>query len=97
MVKLLLENNSPLNATDADGSTALHHGMALLNRDCSLTDPKTIAIAEGHGDTALVLLKAGADIEKRDTDGRLPIELAPDTKVRHFILQSAELEGIDLT
>lgn len=27
MIKLLLEANSPLNATDMDGMTALHHGM----------------------------------------------------------------------
>ena len=26
MIKLLLEHNSPLNATDASGQTALHHG-----------------------------------------------------------------------
>lgn len=26
MVNLLLENNSPLNATDVSGLTALHHG-----------------------------------------------------------------------
>lgn len=40
-----------------------------------------LAIAEGHGDTALVLLKAGAETDKRDEDGHLAIELAPDTKV----------------
>lgn len=27
MIKVLLEANSPLNATDMDGMTALHHGM----------------------------------------------------------------------
>jgi hypothetical protein len=26
MVKLLLDNNSPVNATDVSGYTALHHG-----------------------------------------------------------------------
>lgn len=40
-----------------------------------------LAIAEGHGDTALVLLKAGAEVDKRDVDGHLAIELAPDPKV----------------
>ena len=66
MVKLLLDNESPLNATDIAGYTALHH-----------------AISEGHGDTALVLLKAGAETDKKDVDGLLAIELAPDTKVRN--------------
>lgn len=40
-----------------------------------------VAISEGHGDTALVLLKAGAETDKRDVDGHLAIELAPDAKV----------------
>ena len=39
------------------------------------------AIVEGHGEAALVLLRAGAEADKRDTDGRLPIDLAPDPKV----------------
>ncbi|KAL8666607.1 MAG: hypothetical protein Q9202_001405 [Teloschistes flavicans] len=64
MVNLLLENRSPLNATDVAGYTALHH-----------------AISEGHGDTALVLLKAGAETDKKDMDGHLAIDLAPDIKV----------------
>lgn len=53
-------------------------------------------MAEGHGDVALVLLKAGAETDKRDVDGRLAIQLAPDQKVRDFVLRSAELEGIDV-
>jgi 26S proteasome non-ATPase regulatory subunit 10 len=34
------------------------------------------------GDTALALLKAGAETDKKDVDGYLAIDLAPDTKVR---------------
>jgi hypothetical protein len=48
------------------------------------------------GDTAVALLKAGAEADKKDVDGKLPLELAPDSAVRKFILQSAEREGIDL-
>ena len=51
---------------------------------------------EGHGDAALVLLKAGAETDKRDGEGHLAIDMAPDNKVRGFIIQSAEREGIDL-
>jgi len=79
MMKLLLEAKSPLNATDIDGMTALHH-----------------AISEGHGDAALLLLQAGAETDKKDQEGRLALDLAPDAKTRKFILQSAEREGIDL-
>jgi ankyrin repeat protein len=66
ILKILLEEGkSPVNATDGDGFTALHH-----------------AISEGHGDAAILLLKSGAEPEKRDSDGRLAIELVPDEKVR---------------
>ncbi|KAH9844616.1 Gryzun, putative trafficking through Golgi [Teratosphaeria destructans] len=54
------------------------------------------AIAEGHGDAALVLLKAGADTDKQDARGCMAIDLAPDAKVRSYIIQAAEAEGIDL-
>lgn len=65
IIKILLEEGkSPVNASDIDGLTALHH-----------------AISEGHGDAAIMLLKAGAEPEKRDSEGRLAIDLAPDTKV----------------
>ncbi|KIV98829.1 hypothetical protein, variant [Verruconis gallopava] len=79
MIKLLLENQSPINATDIDGMTALHH-----------------AISEGHGDAAVALLKAGADPSKEDREGHVALLLAPDAKIRDFIIQSAEREGIDL-
>ncbi|KAK4693422.1 hypothetical protein P7C71_g3975, partial [Lecanoromycetidae sp. Uapishka_2] len=55
------------------------------------------AISEGHGDTALVLLKAGAETDKKDVDGNLAIDLAPDRKIRQFIMQSAEREGIEFS
>lgn len=42
-----------------------------------------IAISEGHGDAALELLKAGAETDKRDVDGHLAIDLAPDSKVSY--------------
>ena len=64
------------------------------------------------GDTAVALLKAGAETDKKDADGFLAIELAPDSQaspstikdktdtdplqVRKFIMQSAEREGIEL-
>jgi 26S proteasome non-ATPase regulatory subunit 10 len=40
-----------------------------------------IAISEGHGDAALLLLKEGIDSDKKDIDGRLAIDTAPDAKV----------------
>ncbi|CAK45316.1 probable 26S proteasome regulatory subunit p28 [Aspergillus awamori] len=80
IIKILLEEGkSPVNATDVDGLTALHH-----------------AVSEGHGDAAITLLKAGAEADKRDSNGVLAIDMAPDSKVRSYILQTAEREGIEL-
>jgi len=64
--------------------------------DAAGQTPLHHAIAEGHGDTAVALLKAGAETDKKDSDGHLAIELAPDAQVRKFILKSAEMEGIEL-
>jgi 26S proteasome non-ATPase regulatory subunit 10 len=36
------------------------------------------------GDTAVALLKAGAETDKKDTDGFLAMELAPDAQVKMF-------------
>ncbi|KAL9049705.1 MAG: hypothetical protein Q9162_007077 [Coniocarpon cinnabarinum] len=54
------------------------------------------AVVEGHGDAALELIKAGAVASKRDVDGRLPIDCAPDDKVRDFVLREAEKEGVEM-
>ncbi|KAF6803921.1 hypothetical protein CSOJ01_10547 [Colletotrichum sojae] len=54
------------------------------------------AVAEGHGDTAVALLKAGAEAHKRDNDGCLALDLAPDQAVRRYIERAAEREGIDI-
>ncbi|KAF1814369.1 putative proteasome regulatory particle subunit [Eremomyces bilateralis CBS 781.70] len=54
------------------------------------------AISEGHGEAAMQLLREGAESDKRDLGGQLPIDLAPDGKIRNYILQSAEREGIEI-
>lgn len=54
------------------------------------------AIAEGHGEAAIELLKAGADSDKKDNSGALPILLAPDQRVKDYVLRKAEEEGITL-
>lgn len=75
---LLEEGKSPVNATDNDGLTALHH-----------------AIAEGHGDAAIFLMKAGAELDKRDNEGRYAIELAPDKKVGVLVWPQGETFSTD--
>jgi len=91
----------PIHRAAAVGSAPM---VELLLKNKSPLNPADVAgqtplhhaIAEGHGDTAVALLKAGAETDKKDTDGKLAIELAPDSQVRKFILQSAEREGIEL-
>ncbi|KAL2207409.1 ankyrin [Sarocladium strictum] len=80
IIQLLLKNRSPLNATDIEGYTPLHH-----------------AVAEGHGDAAVALLKEGADASIKNSAEELPLDLAPDKEVRNYILQGAEREGIELS
>ncbi|KAK4635332.1 putative 26S proteasome regulatory subunit p28 [Fulvia fulva] len=74
----------------------LEHRSALNATDMDGSTALHHAIAEGHGDTALALLKAGAESDKVDGSGKLAIQLAPDAKVRNYILRSAEEEGIEL-
>lgn len=54
------------------------------------------AVAEGHGDAAVALLKAGVEADKRDLEGKLALDLAPDKEVRKYIERMAENEGIEL-
>jgi 26S proteasome non-ATPase regulatory subunit 10 len=80
LIRILLDNNSPIDPTDVYGQTPLHH-----------------AIAEGHGDAAVTLLKRGAKTDGKDKEGKLAIELAPDRKIRLFVLNAAKAENIAIT
>lgn len=85
MVKLLLKHRSPINATDSSGYTPLHHAVAeghgpyspppsSWSRHSRVTDISP-------GDTAVALLKEGAETDKKDADGYLALQLAPDKEV----------------
>lgn len=91
----------PLHRAAAIGSVPMVNLMLENQSPLNATDISGLtalhhAISEGHGDTALVLLKSGAETDKRDVDGNLAIDLAPDKKIRQFVLQSAEREGVDI-
>ncbi|MCJ1273565.1 Ankyrin-2 [Puttea exsequens] len=92
----------PLHRAAAIGSVPMVNLLLENKSPLNATDVSGLtalhhAISEGHGDTAVVLLKAGAETDKKDVDGNLAIDLAPDKKIRQFIMQSAEREGIDLS
>lgn len=85
MIALFLEYKSPLDATDSTGYTALHHAIAEGHGTSStegVNDLPPPTNSVGAGDAAVTLLKAGADNTKRDGDGILAIDLAPDREVR---------------
>jgi 26S proteasome non-ATPase regulatory subunit 10 len=42
------------------------------------------------GDTAVALLKAGAETNKKDVDGFLAMDLTPDSQVSYFIHHSRQ-------
>ncbi|KAG6066326.1 hypothetical protein E4U32_006248 [Claviceps aff. humidiphila group G2b] len=54
------------------------------------------AIAEGHGDVAVALVKYGADFSIKNAQDELPLDLAPDKEVRLYIARGAEREGVEL-
>ncbi|TVY37716.1 Ankyrin repeat-containing protein [Lachnellula subtilissima] len=91
----------PIHRAAAVGSVPMvelfiKHRSPLNASDDAGQTPLHHAVAEGHGDTAVALLKAGAETDKKDSDGLTALELAPDAQVKKYIVQSAEREGIEL-
>ncbi|RKF59315.1 Ankyrin repeat-containing protein C6C3.08 [Golovinomyces cichoracearum] len=91
----------PIHRAAAVGSVPLvelliKHKSPINAADIFGQTPLHHAIAEGHGDTAVSLLKAGVDTKIRDSDDKLAIQLAPNSQIRNFIIREAELEGIEL-
>ncbi|KAL8929801.1 MAG: hypothetical protein Q9208_000945 [Pyrenodesmia sp. 3 TL-2023] len=63
-------------------ASSLKEGDALVDLLLAKeADVNMKTVSEGHGDTALALLKAGAETDKQDMDGHLALDLAPDAKV----------------
>lgn len=63
----------------------LDHNSPLNSVDRSGLTPLHHAVAEGHGDVAVELLKRGAESDRKDHDGNVPLKLAPDAKVSGLI------------
>jgi len=109
--RTLLKSGASARVKDKRGQLALHRAAAAGNvpivklllenkSPVNATDMDGMtalhhAVSEGNGDVAVELLKAGAETDKRDSDDRLAIDCAPDTKVKSFIVKAAEREGID--
>ena len=76
----------PIHRAAAIGSVPLVQLLIANKSPIDATDiagqtPLHHAVAEGHGDTAVALLKAGASTDKKDSDGILALDLAPDSQV----------------
>jgi 26S proteasome non-ATPase regulatory subunit 10 len=82
MVTLLLKNRSPLNPTDNEGYTPLHHAVAEGHGTQTITQPSLSTPADSsQGDTAVALLKEGADFTIKNSAEELALDLAPDKEV----------------
>lgn len=46
------------------------------------------------GDAAVALLKAGAEVDKRDSDGQLALDLAPDKEVCSISIKHSSLDAL---
>lgn len=61
-----------------------------------MTSPALLKYSDfSPGDTAVSLLKAGAETDKRDTDGSMAMELAPDAQVSYSAFLMCRVGGID--
>jgi 26S proteasome non-ATPase regulatory subunit 10 len=87
--KKLIAHKASARVKDKRGQLPLHRAAAVGN-------VLHHAIAEGHGALAVALLKAGAEPDKRDNSDKLAIELAPDAKVRDYVIKYADEEGIEM-
>ena len=67
---------------ELDSNGLLDNGSPLDATDVDGQTALHHAVAEGNGDAAAELLKRGAAADKKDAEGRLAVELAPDQKVR---------------
>ncbi|KAK8126303.1 ankyrin repeat domain-containing protein [Apiospora kogelbergensis] len=94
VARLLLDSKPPASARvrDKRGQYALHRAAAAGSVPMKLL----LTHDNDTGATAVALLKAGADTDKKDSDGFLALDLAPDKEVRKYIEREAENEGIEL-
>ncbi|KAF4947216.1 hypothetical protein FGADI_10524 [Fusarium gaditjirri] len=113
IARFLIDNGASTRVRDGRGQYPIHRAAAvgsvpmvtllLKNRsplnpaDDEGFTPLHHAIAEGHGDTAVALLKEGADFTLKNSADELALDLAPDKEVRRYVLQGAEREGIELS
>ena len=95
MTMLLLRNRSPINPTDDEGYTPLHHAVAeghgAFPCGTRAARRRKTAMDRAHrtdaacrwplGDLAVALLKEGADFGLKNSDGELALDLAPDKEV----------------
>ncbi|CAD6569857.1 MAG: hypothetical protein ASARMPREDX12_003109 [Alectoria sarmentosa] len=93
----LISHGATARVKDKRGQLPLHRAAAIGSVpmvNLMLENKSPLNASDISGLTALH--HAGAETDKKDVDGNLAIDLAPDKKIRHFILQSAEREGVEI-
>lgn len=90
------KGQTPLFRAASNGYTRLvkllcEQGKSALNtKDIFGWTPMHHALAEGHADTALELVRLGADPEVEDRDGKKPKDVAVDEKTASFFTKQLE-------
>ncbi|KAK9480909.1 ankyrin repeat-containing domain protein [Lipomyces japonicus] len=95
------QNQVPLHRAAAIGSIPLIELLIKYKSPLNTSDrtgwtPLFHSSAEGHGDAAIVLIRAGADTAKLDQDGHNFLDVAVDDKLRKWIQDVARKEGLDI-
>ncbi|KAK6176196.1 hypothetical protein SNE40_014525 [Patella caerulea] len=98
--KLLIDRNANVNAVNTKKETPLHAALSQTGSSMGLGDPMLglglllglgINTKENRIKTACTLIENGADVEKRNSEGKTPLECCSDdvikTAVNNFIRQ----------
>lgn len=91
----------PLHRAAATGSIKMcelliKEARAALNpRDSYGYTPLHHSLAEGHGDVAVYLVEQGADYGVEDNEGRKPVDVSVDDKVRAYFVRKMKEGGYE--
>ncbi|KAM5454715.1 putative ankyrin-repeat protein [Microsporum audouinii] len=97
LVKLLIEEGkSPLNASDVDGLTALHHAISEAHGEAALTLLRAGAEADKRDANGQLAIELSPDSKVRDLSTLMTGSHLTLSQVRKYILETAEREGIEL-